>query len=577
MPKLFNEKIHKYLNDIYKPLLNKNEIQELSNKVYDLFSNISENQNTSDWSKEDVFLITYGDSLIEKNEKKLQTLNKFLNTYCKDFLTNIHILPFFPYTSDDGFAVKDYHSVRDDLGSWEDIISMSKDFKIMSDIVINHASSESIYFKNFLEGDIEYKDFFTTTDNENEYEDVIRPRTSKLFKKFIVDKQEKSLWCTFSHDQIDFNFKNPNVLIFFLKILKLYLDNGIKIFRLDAVAFLWKEPFTSCLNLPQTHNIVKLIRTIIDYTGKETMLITETNLPDHENLSYFGEYDEANAIYNFGLPPMLLWTMAMGDSTVIRKWLMSMPPAKEGTCYLNFIASHDGIGLRPTEGILTDDQRTDLVEIMKNFGAHVSYRKSKNNKELPYEINISLLDAMKGSKLGEDHLQVERLICIHTIMLGLEGIPALYIHSLIGSENDYELMDKNQNKRSINRSQLEYNYLKKVLSNPETKNYKIFHQLKKIIQLKRKQNGLHPNATQFTFNLGTNFFALWRQSIDKKQSIFCISNITNVFQYLDLSEVNLIATENWTDLITGEKIKDIQGTVALKAYQTLWISNVKPN
>lgn len=574
MPKLFNEKIHKYLNDIYKPLLNKNEIQELSNKVYDLFPNISENQDTSNWSKEDVFLITYGDSLIQKNQKKLQTLNKFLNTYCKDFLTNIHILPFFPYTSDDGFAVKDYHSVRDDLGSWEDIISMSKDFKIMSDIVINHASSESIYFKNFLEGDIEYKDFFTTTDNENEYQDVIRPRTSKLFKKFIVDRQEKSLWCTFSHDQIDFNFKNPNVLIFFLKILKLYLDNGIKIFRLDAVAFLWKEPFTSCLNLPQTHNIVKLIRTIIDYTGKETMLITETNLPDHENLSYFGEYDEANAIYNFGLPPMLLWTMAMGDSTIIRKWLMSMPPAKEGTCYLNFIASHDGIGLRPTEGILTDDQRTDLVEIMKNFGAHVSYRKSKNDKELPYEINISLLDAMKGSKLGEDHLQVERLICIHTIMLGLEGIPALYIHSLIGSENDYELMDKNQNKRSINRSQLEYNYLKKVLSNPETKNYKIFHQLKKIIQLKRKQNGLHPNATQFTFNLGTNFFALWRQSIDKKQSIFCISNITNVFQYLDLSEVNLIATENWSDLITGEKIKDIQGTVAVKAYQTLWISNI---
>ena len=300
MSKLFNEKIHKYLNDIYKPLLNKDEIQELSNKVYDLFPNISENQDTSDWSKEDVFLITYGDSLIQKNQKKLQTLNEFLNTYCKDFLTSIHILPFFPYTSDDGFAVKDYHIVREDLGSWEDIISMSKNFKIMSDIVINHASSESMYFKNFLNGDIEYEDFFTTTDNEKEYEDVIRPRTSKLFKKFIVNNHEKSLWCTFSHDQIDFNFKNPNVLIFFLKILKLYLDNGIKIFRLDAVAFLWKEPFTSCLNLPQTHNIIKLIRTIIDYSGKETMLITETNLPDHENLSYFGEYDEANAIYNFG-------------------------------------------------------------------------------------------------------------------------------------------------------------------------------------------------------------------------------------------------------------------------------------
>ena len=559
---------------IYKDILDQNEILKLINKVLDLFENKDQGITEPNWSQKDIFLITYGDSIVKTSDNKLNALSKFLNKYCKNYLNNVHILPFFPYSSDDGFSITDYEIVRPDLGNWQDIKLLSKDFRVMSDIVINHASIKSKYFKNFIENKDDTKNFFIKLKNVQEgYESVVRPRSSDLFKEYAINDETFYLWCTFSHDQVDFNFKNPKVLFFFIKLIHLYLKNGIRVFRLDAIAFLWKEYGTNCLNLPQTHEVVKLIRTLLNAYSKNTLLITETNLPNLENLSYFGENDEANAIYNFALPPLLLWTLVMGDSTAIRKWSMSMPPAKDNTSYFNFIASHDGIGLRPTEGILTDKERDTLVDIMTDFGGQTTKRKKVDNTESVYEINISLLDALKGTFFGADHMQLERFICCHSIMLGIEGIPAIYIHSLVGSTNDYKQVEKTNNKRSINRRSWNYDVIDKLLIDNDTLNNQIYNELSKLIDIRKNQSAFHPNATQFTFNLGKNFFGFWRQSHDKRQSIFCVSNVTNVFQYLDLSELNLIASNEWWDLISNEIIIDIKSTITLKAYQTMWITN----
>jgi sucrose phosphorylase len=263
----------------------------------------------------------------------------------------------------------------------------------------------------------------------------------------------------------------------------------------------------------------------------------------------------------------------MGDSTAIRKWSMGMPPAKDNTSYFNFIASHDGIGLRPTEGILTDKERDTLVDIMTDFGGQTTKRKKVDNTESVYEINISLLDALKGTFFGTDHMQLERFICCHSMMLGIEGIPAIYIHSLVGSTNDYKQVEKTNNKRSINRRSWKYDEIDKLLSDKDSLNNQIYSELSKLIDIRKDQPAFHPNATQFTFNLGKNFFGFWRQSHDKRQSIFCVSNVTNVFQYLDLSELNLISSNEWWDLISNEIIIDIKSTITLKAYQTMWITN----
>ena len=571
----FHKKVNSHLKIIYQNILSDEEINNLTVQIFEITPKVKNDTTSENWNESDIFLISYGDSIVSAKDKKLKTLKNFVDEFLKPHFSNIHILPFFPFDSDDGFSITDYKKVRDDLGNWEDISLLSKDYRVMADIVINHASKQSEYFQEFVRGNYEYKDFFISLDEDEGFEEVVRPRSSDLFQEIEISNQKKYLWCTFSHDQIDLNFKNPRVLLFFINLIYLYLKHGIKVFRLDAVAFLWKEKGTNCLNLPQTHEVVKLIRTILDRYNKNTLLITETNLPNLENLSYFGNGDEANAIYNFTLPPLLLWTLLMGDSTALRKWSMGMPPAKEHTTYFNFIASHDGIGLRPTENILTDQERGTLIDIVKEFGGVISNRKKPDGTETVYELNIALLDAMKGTFKGIDHMQVDRFIACHAIMLSLEGIPAFYIHSVLGTTNDYELMKKNSQNRSINRKSWDINEIKNKLLDDKSINNQVYKSIINLVKIRKKQPAFHPNAIQFTFNLGKNFFGIWRQSIDKKQSIFSVTNVTNIFQYLDLTELNLIESEKWWDLMSSEDIDDIKSTIALKAYQTVWISNLK--
>ena len=571
----FHKKVNSHLKIIYQNILSDEEINNLTVQIFEITPKVKNDATSENWNESDIFLISYGDSIVSAKDKKLKTLKNFVDEFLKPHFSNIHILPFFPFDSDDGFSITDYKKVRDDLGNWEDISLLSKDYRVMADIVINHASKQSEYFQEFIRGNFEYKDFFISLDEDEGFEEVVRPRSSDLFQEVEISNQKKYLWCTFSHDQIDLNFKNPRVLLFFIRLIYLYLRHGIKVFRLDAVAFLWKEKSTNCLNLPQTHEVVKLIRTILDNYNQNNLLITETNLPNLENLSYFGNGDEANAIYNFTLPPLLLWTLLMGDSTALRKWSMGMPPAKEQTTYFNFIASHDGIGLRPTENILTDQERGTLIDIVKEFGGVISNRKKPDGTETVYELNIALLDAMKGTFKGIDHMQVDRFIACHAIMLSLEGIPAFYIHSVLGTTNDYELMKKNSQNRSINRKSWDINEIKNKLLDDKSINNQVYKSIINLVKIRKKQPAFHPNAIQFTFNLGKNFFGIWRQSIDKKQSIFSVTNVTNIFQYLDLTELNLIESEKWWDLMSSEDIDDIKSTIALKAYQTVWISNLK--
>ena len=360
----------------------------------------------------------------------------------------------------------------------------------------------------------------------------------------------------------------------FVSILRQYLDHGIRVFRLDAVAFLWKEPGTTCLNLPQTHELVRLLRTLVEQAREDAMLITETNIPNRENLSYFGNGNEAHCVYNFSLPPLLVNTLVSGDCNYLRQWMMSMPPAQNGTAYFNFIASHDGIGLRPAEGLLSDDELEQLVATMESFGGHVSFRALENGESRPYEINISLYDALQGTVDGRDEFGFARFMCAHTIMLGLEGIPGIYIHSLLGTRNDHRRVENLGYYRAINRHQWDYELLVRELASDTSEHARVFKALKALLRIRRSQEAFHPNATQFTLHLGSSLFGFWRQSINRRQSIFCISNVSLDLQMLDTGSINLIGTEQWQDLISGMQISSEGDFIALQPYQTLWISNV---
>lgn len=525
------------------------------------------------WDEKDIAVISYGNTFTRKNETPLDTLYNFLSAYLKDAINIVHILPFFPYSSDDGFAVLDYTLVNDAYGDWDDIVHIASQFKLMSDLVINHCSGRSRWFEQLKAGESPGKGYFYCVERDADLSNVIRPRTSPLLREVSTPSGSVHVWCTFSHDQPDLNFKNPEVLLEFTNIIHLYLERGIKIFRLDAIAFLWKEIGTNCINLPQTHEIVRLLRTLIEHHTPEAILITETNIPNRENLAYFGNANEAHVIYNFPLPPLLLNMLVTGSSHYFKNWLMSMPPAMMGTTYLNFIASHDGIGLRPVEGLLSEEEITELVSTMESFGAQISWRALDDNKNKPYEINITLYDALKGTIAdGEDQWQQQRFICAHAIMLALEGLPAFYINSLFATENDYEKFKNTNNKRAINRHNWQCDELEKLLDT-ENHHSAVFRQLKHLIAIRKNQVAFHPNATQFTLHLGDSICAFWRQSINRDQSIFALSNVTAKEQILSLTDINLIETNKWTDLISNIEIQPRQKILVLQPYQSVWLSN----
>jgi len=525
------------------------------------------------WSEKDAWVITYGDSIQEEGVHDLKTLSKFLDTYLEPYINGVHILPFYPYSSDDGFSVIEYLSVNDALGDWGDIDCIAGKYKLMADLVVNHCSARSRWFENYKSRTDPGKDYFIDVPPEVDLSAVVRPRTSPLLKPTDTLDGKKYIWSTFSHDQVDLNYGNPDVLVEMVKIIRYYLDQGIRVLRLDAVAFLWKEIGTGCIHHPNTHEVIRLFRILIEHYVADAVIITETNVPSHENLSYFGNANEAHGVYNFPLPPLILHALVTGTASRLKEWQMSVPPAQVGTLYLNFLASHDGIGLRPVEGLLSEEEINTLVERMEAFGGKISWRATQDNKVKPYEINIALFDALKGSLTEIDEWQLERFLCAHAIMLSLEGIPAIYIHSLIGTQNYYEGVEHSNQNRRINRYKWDYHQLEEKLDDENSHHARVYRGMSNLLALRVKQPAFHPNAVQYTLHVCDEIFAFWRQSMQRDQSIFCLHNVSNKRVSISLSSLNLIASDSWTDLVSGHKYDELDSMIDFSPYQFVWLSN----
>ncbi|WP_193176463.1 sugar phosphorylase [Oricola nitratireducens] len=525
------------------------------------------------WSEKDSVVITYGNSVMDGQHKPLDLLSDFLRRYLADAITGVHILPFFPFTSDDGFAVTDYEQVNSTLGDWADINRIGDHFRLMSDLVLNHMSAQSKWFNEYLQGHEPYDRYFFEASPDDDLSAVVRPRAHALLREVETANGPRHVWCTFSYDQVDLNFANPDVLVDLLRIMRLHIANGVRIIRLDAVAFIWKEIGTSCIHLPQTHAIVRLMRLLADYCEERVVLLTETNVPNAENLSYFGNRNEAHAIYNFSLPPLMLHALMNGTSRYLNAWQMAMPPAQLGCAYLNFTASHDGIGMRPAEGLLDEEELGRVIDTVQRFGGLVSMRSMPDGTQKPYELNIAFYEAMKGTVDGEDEWQFDRFIASQTIMMGLEGIPAFYIHSLLGTGNDHAGVEKTGHNRAINRKRWDYPELRWYLDDPENEHARVLAAMKERIRIRARQPGFHPNATQFTLHFGEQLFGFWRQSLDRDQSIFAIHNVTKEEVSIPVMAVNLITGMEWKDLLSGEAIDPSRGEITFAPYQCRWISN----
>ena len=499
----------------------------------------------------------------------IKVFQKFFQKKLNKYFDTIHFLPFYPSSSDSGFAVKDHYKVESKLGSWSDIKNISKSNNIMADMVINHSSARGLWFKNFLKKKKPGKNYFLTVNSKFNTSKVVRPRDHKLLKKIKIFNKSDYLWRTFSPDQVDLNFKNPSVLLRFIKIMTHLINNGVTIFRLDAIAYLWKENGSKCINLKQTHEIIKLLRIVTSHLNIQTIIITETNLPEKENLSYFGKNDEANWIYNFSLPPLLIHGFLFENSSYLNKWSKSLPNTKYGNSYLNFIASHDGIGMRPTEGILNKEILNNFLKRLKKNGSKFSYRKISNKGKKVYEANITIFDALKKSDYDpKGKYFLERYVSAHAVMISFEGIPAIYFNSLFGTSNDEAKFIITGNNRDVNRYKWNFKNISKKLNDKRSKQSIFYQYICNLLNIRRAQKAFHPNASRLNINLGSNIFCFKRTSIDKKQTILCITNLTSKTQTLKLKKMY----NKWKNLIKP-LIKNEKNLFMLKPFETIWLSN----
>jgi glycosidase len=469
----------------------------------------------------DAILITYADSIYSSEEKPLRTLSRFLGNYVQDAVSGVHILPFFPSSSDGGYAVIDYKEVDPRLGTWEDIRAIAQDYRLMVDLVINHVSSKSRWFTAFLHGDKRHRNYFLSYDSRVDMPKVFRPRAHPLLTEFDTAMGRKYLWTTFGGDQIDLNFKNPEVLIRMIDVLLFYLSQGVEIIRLDAIGYIWKEPNTSCVNLAKTHQIVRLIRAILEHAAPYALIVTEVNFPYKDNVSYFGEGHEANMLYKFSLPPLVMDAFVRKDTSYLCNVKKRL---REDLLFFNFLASHDGIALLAGEEIFQRGDFENLLQITKAHGGLVSYR-ATDGAQAPYELNISYFDAINDPKRLDDPLAVKRFIASQAIMLALKGIPGVYIHSLLGSRNYYQGVKDTGIKRMINRETLREEGLQTALSDVHTLRHQVLHAFLHLLAARRQNPCFHPAGTMEVLDFGRRLFGVSRRFQGKTVTV--VVNVSN--------------------------------------------------
>lgn len=542
MDKKLKEKLKKHFEFIYPD----KDANKIISKVEKLANKYETKQTGSSWiSEKDAMLITYGDSIVEEGKPGLETLNEFLTKYVNDAISAVHILPMFPYTSDDGFSVVDYKKINPDLGEWKDVGNLSKNYKLMFDAVVNHISKSSDWFQKYLKQEKPYDEYFITGDPNADYSKVTRPRALPLLTKFETAKGEKYVWTTFSEDQIDLNFKSVDVYLEVLDVLLTYASRGARFIRLDAIGFLWKELGTTCMHHPKTHEIIKSYRAILDEYMPGTLIITETNVPHEENISYFGNGDdEAQLVYQFPLPPLTMFSILTGNAEKLSKWADSLDEPKQGTTYFNFLSSHDGIGVRPVEGILNEEEKKVLLDnTLKNGGA-ISYKNNSDGSKSPYELNINYQDAL-ASPDESDEIRINKFLAAETILLSMQGLPGIYVHSLIGSRNDYYSKEISGIPRRINREKININYLEKELNN-STNRKKIFDEILRRLKIRGEHKEFAPDSKQKILSLDKRVFALERISKDKKITV--LVNVSSDEVQLDIENKGLdIISEIYVD------------------------------
>ncbi len=574
-PDLF--KLRKLLESIYHDH-DSEELDFVFNQLlriiqdFKLESSYEENKNVSSWDQSHCVLITYADTVRKDNERSLITLERVLNRYFLTLSKVLHILPFLKSTSDGGFAVSSHDYLEDRFGNWEDLKNLSNDHILMADLVLNHVSSSHLWVQQFIKSQEPGLSNIFSPSQQKDWSNVIRPRSSSLFSQINTSDGPRYVWTTFGPDQVDLNWQNPRMVLEFLKLLIKYLGNGVKWLRLDAVGFIWKEEGTTCLHLPKAHLIVKALKMQLSNLLNDGVLITETNVPQKENLSYLIPEDEAHMAYNFPLPPLLLEAVITSRADLLNNWITNWPDLPVNTTMFNFTASHDGVGLRALEGLMSDQRLNDLLISCEKRGGLISHRRLSNGDDKPYELNISWWSAMEDSSRDSKRFQYERFILTQLVVIALKGVPAFYLPALLASDNDIKSFSMSGQRRDLNRERFKYEELSLTLQNDDSNASRNIKFLSKAMEIRSILDSFHPSSQMECLTKDRSDLVAIKRGKNRK-IILAIHNFTeNKLNYKinDLEFLNSISSNvDLKDYLSGKRYSNL--SIVLDPFQVLWI------
>jgi sucrose phosphorylase len=567
-----DETLRTLLSDLYRDD-SPGDLEKLSSQLLQILSQSSEDHDvpigSPRWKGDDAVLITYANTVADDAAFGLQSLRGLVNRHLEPFARVIHVLPFLKSTSDGGFAVSSYQKIEQQYGDWSDLSALAEGRRLMADLVLNHVSASHPWVQQFLRNEQPGESCVLEASPDPCWNDVVRPRSSALFTQLSGPNGRRQVWTTFGPDQVDLDWHHPQVLIGFIELLNRLLGHGVRWIRLDAVGFVWKEPNTSCIHLPQAHRLVQVLRYLLDRHGPDGVVVTETNVPEQENLSYLRNGQEAHLAYNFPLPPLLLEAAMSGRADLLNGWLTRWPQLPNQTGLLNFTACHDGVGLRPLEGLMADQRVLQLLVGCERRGGLISHRRLNNGEEVPYEINISWWSAMADGGIDPTYLQRERFLLTQLMIMALPGVPAFYLPALLAAPNDLTRFRRTGHRRDLNRPQFTAQALERRLADPDADVSALLPVLKRALAERAVHLALHPDAPMQVLSADRLDRVILQRSYGG-ETLVAVHNITASRLSLRLGRLGGDVNQPWADCLSGHVFAPHQ-LHSLEPYAVHWL------
>jgi sucrose phosphorylase len=562
------------------------------------------------FSKNDIILNTYADSIQGDKVTPLEVLNQFSNEYLKNIINGCHILPFYSWDTDRGFSVLNYYHVDPRNGTWEQFSALKEVFDVlMVDCVLNHASLDNPIVQKALTGNSEFKDFVLIFDERNKPsgEDQLKVTRARpypvLTQYFVIDTGDKLfstfnkpdngeiirkgwVWTTFSRPnnpdgsvatrQVDLNYQNPRVFLEFIKMILFYISKGTNWIRLDAIGYLWKKIGTNCLHLPETHIFIEILAEMFKYLEPfNTVLISEVNEPQERALHYLGSdtVHKSDMIYLFTHFPLAVHAVLTGSAKYYQEWLPSLKVAK-GQLFVSVLGTHDGMGMKPIGNWLPNSEKHEMQrKLMEEYGALANYARLPGGIKIVYELCSTPWNFINRENSSENfELQLNRYLAVFALGLMIKGVPSIYINGLLGIRNNKNALDEN---RTINREILDEKDINSKLRDEGSHMFRLLHKMLELISIRKRESAFDLKGSFQVISLDESVVSVLLKSSTNSDKIIAMVNVSDSDKSLnvDCSQLGYHGSV-LTDLITNKAYNiPLKGKllgITLSPYQICW-------